>query len=110
MIKANGTASGGQSTAAATVTATLAGKGAGTTVTVATDLTITGKPAQFGRGLMEDVGGKIMAQFADCLANSLGPDEKPAPAPGPVGGYPGPARIVGTAGAVPAFWMQTAAI
>ncbi|MGH4009743.1 MAG: SRPBCC family protein [Pseudonocardiaceae bacterium] len=80
VIKAAGTASGGQSTAAATVTATLAENGAGTTVTLATDLTITGKPAQFGRGMIEDVGGKIIRQFADCLARSLAPQEAAAPA------------------------------
>jgi carbon monoxide dehydrogenase subunit G len=80
VIKATGTASGGQSTAAATVTATLAENGAGTAVTVATDLTITGRPAQFGRGMIEDVGGRIISQFADCLATSLAPLEGSAPA------------------------------
>ncbi len=73
VIKATGTASGGQSTAAATVTATLAENGAGTAVTLATDLTITGKPAQFGRGMIEDVGAKLIDQFADCLAKTLAP-------------------------------------
>lgn len=77
MIEATGTASGGQSTAAATVTATLAENGGGTAVTLVTDLTITGKPAQFGRGMIEDVGGKIIGRFADCLAESLAPQEVP---------------------------------
>jgi carbon monoxide dehydrogenase subunit G len=80
VIEATGTASGGQSTAAATVTATLAENGEGTAVALATDLTITGKPAQFGRGMIENVGGKIISQFADCLAKSLAPQEGPAPA------------------------------
>lgn len=80
VIEATGTASGGQSTAAATVTATLAENGAGTAVTLATDLTITGKPAQFGRGMIADVGGKIIGQFAACLATSLAPQEGLAPA------------------------------
>ncbi len=79
VIVANGTASSGQGTAAATVTATLAPNGDGTAVTVATDLTVTGKPAQFGRGLIADVGGKIIGQFADCLATSLASQEGPAP-------------------------------
>jgi carbon monoxide dehydrogenase subunit G len=84
MIKATGTASGGQGTAAASMTASLAENGEGTAVTVATDLTITGKPAQFGRGLIADVGGKIIGQFADCLSRSLGPEQEPAPvAPSP---------------------------
>jgi carbon monoxide dehydrogenase subunit G len=77
VIEATGTASGGQSTAAATVTATLAGNGEATAVTLTTDLTITGKPAQFGRGMIEDVGGKIIGQFADCLAESLAPQDVP---------------------------------
>ena len=93
VIEASGTASGGQGTATAKVHADLAESGAGTTVTVATDLTVTGKPAQFGRGLIEDVGRKIIGQFADCLSKSLGQEPAaadpapatpaPAPAPGP---------------------------
>lgn len=81
VIEASGAASGGQSTAAAMVTATLVENGTGTAVTVATDLSITGKPAQFGRGLLEDVGKKIIGQFADCLATSLGPPQEPAGSP-----------------------------
>ncbi|MGH3815604.1 MAG: SRPBCC family protein, partial [Pseudonocardiaceae bacterium] len=84
VIKATGTASGGQSTAAATVIATLAENGEGTAVTLATDLTVTGKPAQFGRGMIEDVGGKIIGQFADCLAKSLAPEEGAAAPASPV--------------------------
>ncbi len=72
VVTATGTAAGGQGTVAATVQASLAENGEGTAVTVTTDLTVTGKPAQFGRGLIEDVGGKIIGQFADCLSRSLG--------------------------------------
>src|SRR5262249_11300356 len=72
-IEASGTAAGGQGTAAATVLTSLAENGDGTTVTLLTDLTVTGRPAQFGRGLIEDVGKKIIGQFADCLTNTLGP-------------------------------------
>ena len=43
-----------------------------TLVKVITDLNITGKPAQFGRGVMVEVGTKILGQFADCLAGQLG--------------------------------------
>jgi carbon monoxide dehydrogenase subunit G len=79
VIKATGTASGGQGTVTATVAASLVGNGQGTTVTVATDMIVTGRPAQFGRGLIEDVGNKIISQFADCLSRSLGPQEAPTP-------------------------------
>jgi uncharacterized protein len=81
MIEASATASGGQGTAAAKVHASLTENGEGTTVSVITDLTITGKPAQFGRGLIEDVGKKIIGQFADCLSKNLAPADQPAPAP-----------------------------
>ncbi|MGH3874625.1 MAG: SRPBCC family protein [Pseudonocardiaceae bacterium] len=73
VIVATGTAAGGQSTASATVTASLTVNGTATVVTLVTDLTITGKPAQFGRGLIEDVGSKLITQFATCLATTLAP-------------------------------------
>jgi hypothetical protein len=38
---------------------------------VATDLNITGRPAQFGRGVLAEVGAKLIGQFADCLAETL---------------------------------------
>lgn len=69
-------------TAAATVTATLAADGDRTTVEVITDLSVTGKPAQFGRGMIAEVGGKLIGQFADCLASTLG-EQETAPADAP---------------------------
>jgi carbon monoxide dehydrogenase subunit G len=88
VIEASGTATGGQGTAAAKVQASLTENGQGTTVSVITDLTVTGRPAQFGRGLIEDVGKKIIGKFADCLSKSLAAAEQPAssalPAPSPL--------------------------
>jgi carbon monoxide dehydrogenase subunit G len=79
VIKAGGKDSRGNGTAAATVTVTLTGEGASTHGSVDTDLTITGKPAQFGRGMITEVGGKILTSFADCLAGKLSsPAEEPA--------------------------------
>jgi hypothetical protein len=46
-------------------------EGGSTRVNVVTDLAITGKPAQFGRGVMNDVGNKLIGQFADCLATTI---------------------------------------
>ena len=40
-------------------------------MTVVTDLAITGRPAQFGRGVLNDVGNKLIGQFADCLATTI---------------------------------------
>ncbi|MFD7294406.1 SRPBCC family protein [Streptomyces sp. NPDC059897] len=72
----------GAGTAAATVTAELVADPAGTRVRVRTDLDITGRPAQFGRGIMTEVGDRIVGQFAERLAELLsGPRaESAAPA------------------------------
>jgi carbon monoxide dehydrogenase subunit G len=81
VIKASGKDARGSGTAAATVTLTLVEDGGSTHGKVATDLAITGKPAQFGRGLISEVGGKILDSFAACLAETLGAPEQPAAAP-----------------------------
>ncbi|MEV5987790.1 SRPBCC family protein [Streptomyces sp. NPDC052051] len=79
VLAANGRETRGQGTARATVTATLVpGDGGGTSVSVRTDLTVTGRPAQFGRGVLAEVGDKLVGQFADCLARRL--DEQRAAA------------------------------
>src|SRR4051812_12074529 len=72
VIDARGKDQRGNGTAAAVVTARLAEEGAITRVDVLTDLNITGRPAQFGRGVMTDVGNKLLGQFADKLAAQLG--------------------------------------
>lgn len=72
VIDARGKDQRGNGTAAAVVTATLAAEGSITRVNVLTDLNITGRPAQFGRGVMTDVGNKLLGQFADKLAAQLG--------------------------------------
>jgi carbon monoxide dehydrogenase subunit G len=72
VIDARGKDQRGNGTAAAVVTARLAAEGAITRVDVLTDLNITGRPAQFGRGVMTDVGNKLLGQFADKLAAQLG--------------------------------------
>ena len=71
VIDAKGKDQRGNGTAAAVITARLAEEGSVTRVDVLTDLNITGKPAQFGRGVMTDVGNKLLGQFADKLAAQL---------------------------------------
>jgi uncharacterized protein len=71
VLKASAKDTRGNGTVNATVTLTLAEQGDRTAGVVATDLSITGKPAQFGRGLIADVGGKIIEQFAACLSEKL---------------------------------------
>jgi carbon monoxide dehydrogenase subunit G len=71
VIDARGKDQRGNGTAAATITANLASEGSVTRVEVLTDLNITGRPAQFGRGVMTDVGNKLLGQFADKLSAQL---------------------------------------
>jgi carbon monoxide dehydrogenase subunit G len=75
VIEGKGKDKRGNGTASATATLQLRPDGTGTTVEVLTDLSVTGKPAQFGRGVMQDVSDKLLGQFVDCLEGSLGPDE-----------------------------------
>ena len=88
VIRAEGRDTRGQGNASATITATLVPEGSGTHVHVATDLTVTGKVAQFGRGVMADVSAKLMDQFvaaleADVLSGaSTPPTATAAPSPG----------------------------
>jgi carbon monoxide dehydrogenase subunit G len=70
-IDARGKDQRGNGTASAIITAKLAGEGSVTRVDVLTDLNITGRPAQFGRGVMTDVGNKLLGQFADKLSAQL---------------------------------------
>jgi carbon monoxide dehydrogenase subunit G len=67
VLKAEGRDTRGQGNASATVTATLTPDASGTLVHIDTDLNITGKVAQFGRGVMADVSSKLLGQFADNL-------------------------------------------
>src|SRR3954453_20564086 len=79
VIEANGRDSRGNGTANATVTASLAADGPDkTAVSMVTDMTITGKPAQFGRGVISDVADKIIGQFSACVARRLGEGESSA--------------------------------
>lgn len=61
----------GQGSASATITARLSEAGGGTHVVVETDLHVTGRQAQLGRGLMEDVAGAILGDFAGRLEREL---------------------------------------
>ncbi len=73
VLEAKGKDRRGNGTAAVTVTTTLAAEGEDrTAVTVDTDLSITGKPAQFGRGVIQDVSDKLLGQFTDCLESRIG--------------------------------------
>jgi carbon monoxide dehydrogenase subunit G len=81
VLEATGRDTRGQGNASATITAQLEPSAAGTHVTVTTDLTVTGKVAQFGRGVMADVSAKLLSQFVDNLEQTVLSDAAPTPAP-----------------------------
>ena len=117
VLRAEGRDTRGQGNANATITATLVPEGSGTKVTVVTDLAITGRAAQFGRGVMADVSTKLLGQFVSCLENNVlgaaAPAEvgasregaaasaggAPAPSGGPVTREPGGASDAALVGA-----------
>jgi uncharacterized protein len=99
VLKAQGRESRGQGHATATITAELEGLGSSTRVSVVTDLTITGKVAQLGRGVLADVSNKLMTEFAQTLEASLSPpnsQEAVMAEPGPVAAGPAEAGPVDT--------------
>ena len=61
----------GQGNASAIITAQLTPDGDGTKVDVTTELKVTGKVAQFGRGVLADVSAKLLDQFVDCLEGKI---------------------------------------
>ncbi|MBY8849879.1 SRPBCC family protein [Saccharothrix longispora] len=75
VLKATGKDTRGNGTASATVSVALTPADGGTDVSVVTDLNVTGRPAQLGRGLVADVAGKVVAEFAERLATRLSPAE-----------------------------------
>jgi hypothetical protein len=63
-------------------------------VRVETELSVTGRPAQFGRGIMQDVATAMLADFANCLSAMMSGREEPAGS--------GPARVAAGPSSVPA--------
>jgi carbon monoxide dehydrogenase subunit G len=83
VLKANGKDARGQGTASASITSTLHDEGNDSTrVRVETEMQITGRAAQFGRGVQQDVAEKLLTRFAECLENEIigGGEEEPEPA------------------------------
>jgi carbon monoxide dehydrogenase subunit G len=76
-IELSGRDTKGSSDASATVDTVLVPSGAGTEVQLLTDLAVTGKPAQLGRGIMNDVGRKLIGQFASSLAQDIAATKNP---------------------------------
>ena len=81
VLRAEGRETRGQGQAAATITAQLVPDGDGTEVSVLTDLVVTGKVAQFGRGVLADVSSKLLGQFAASLEAEMTAPDSPAATP-----------------------------
>ncbi|MFE7068584.1 SRPBCC family protein [Streptomyces sp. NPDC057620] len=119
VLHARGRDTRGQGNADARVTARLVPDDSGTRVTVDTRLTITGRVAQFGKGMIEEISGRLLAQFVDNLEGQLAADRRrgraatgageplaPAPAPAPASAAtppaaPGPAAAGTDTGPAP---------
>ena len=71
VLEATGRDSRGAGNAAAQVTAQMTPDDDGTVIAITTDLKVTGKVAQFGRGVMADVTEKLIGQFVDSLEQKL---------------------------------------
>src|SRR5690242_7633543 len=83
-VEAKGKDKRGNGTASAKASLTMsANSSGGTDIEVLTNLAITGKPAQFGRGLMQDVSDRLLGQFVACLEQQLSPAEQTTEGPAP---------------------------
>ncbi len=96
VLDASGKETRGSGTAAATVTSSLQDEGGQTRVVVHTSMTVTGRPAQFGRGVIAEVGGRIIKKFATNLAGQLASGQAAPPAAG----------SGAAASAAPGVWQQ----
>jgi carbon monoxide dehydrogenase subunit G len=81
VLEASGKETRGAGTAAASVRSELTADGDATRVTVHTTLNVTGRPAQFGRGVMTEVSGRLIGIFADNMAAMLAASEPTSAAP-----------------------------
>ena len=85
VLKAQGRDTRGQGNASANITARLTPVGESTQVSVVTDLNITGKVAQMGRGVLADVSAKLLDQFVESLERDVLAAAAPSPAAAPAG-------------------------
>jgi carbon monoxide dehydrogenase subunit G len=114
VLEASGKETRGSGTASATIRSSLQDENGQTRVLVRTTMTVTGRPAQFGRGVMAEVGGRIIGKFAANLAAQLSGEGAAAPAGASAGETPGtPATGAGAAstptGSTPAASTGTTA-
>jgi carbon monoxide dehydrogenase subunit G len=115
LVEASGKETRGSGTASATVKAALqpyesaesngSGSSGQTLVTIHTTLNVTGRPAQFGRGVIAEVGSRLIDKFADNLAEQLAggsPEPASAAPPSPAAAPASPAAAPASPAAAPA--------
>ena len=107
VIRAEGRDTRGQGNASATATAVLQSDGDGTRVSIDSDVTITGKVAQFGRGVIADVSAKLLDQFVACLERDVLSSAGDPPASNGVA-ESGDARTIDAPEAEPVDLLRTA--
>jgi carbon monoxide dehydrogenase subunit G len=107
VIRAEGRDTRGQGNASATATAVLQPDGDGTRVSIDSEVTITGKVAQFGRGVIADVSGKLLDQFVACLERDVLSSAGEGPASNEVA-ESGKARTIEAPEAEPVDLLRTA--
>ena len=108
VLEASGKETRGSGTASATIRSSLQDENGQTRVLVRTTMTVTGRPAQFGRGVMAEVGGRIIGKFATNLAAQLSGEGAAAPAPASAGEAPGTPAPSTEAPSTPAAGTPTA--
>jgi uncharacterized protein len=90
-MSANGRETKGRGGAKATIESSLSPVEGGTHVDIATEMSLSGTVAQYGRGIVADVAGQLVKRFADCLAAQLAPaPAAEAAAPADTAGAPSP--------------------
>lgn len=71
VLRATGNETRGQGSASAAITSSMSEDNGTTNVLVETDIEVTGKVAQFGRGIMQDVASELMGRFATCVEQEI---------------------------------------
>jgi carbon monoxide dehydrogenase subunit G len=81
VMEARATETRGQGTVRATIRTTLTAEDGGTRADVVTDLQLTGRVAQMGHGIVEDVSRRLLGDFASCLGRRATADRSEADPP-----------------------------
>jgi uncharacterized protein len=90
----------GQGSATATIRNRLVPEGQGTRVLVETELSVTGRPAQFGRGIMQDVATSMLGEFARCLSALMSASDSTGTSAPAAGNTPQPPQALAVGGHV----------